>query len=54
MRQVIEWLGSDDLLMFASDYPHLHADDIDTLLAVMPEAMRANVMAGTARRWYRL
>ncbi len=54
MRQIIEWLGSDDLLMFASDYPHLHADDIDALLAVMPETMRANVMAETARRWYRL
>ena len=54
MRQIIEWLGSDDALMFASDYPHLHADDIDALLAVMPAAMRANAMAETARRWYRL
>jgi predicted TIM-barrel fold metal-dependent hydrolase len=54
MRQVIDWLGTDDLLMYASDYPHRHADDIDALLAVMPETMRANVMAETARRWYRL
>jgi predicted TIM-barrel fold metal-dependent hydrolase len=54
MRQILDWFNSDDLLMFASDYPHLHADDIDALLALMPEGMRANVMAETARRWYRL
>jgi predicted TIM-barrel fold metal-dependent hydrolase len=40
--------------MFATDYPHLHDDDMDDLLAVMPESMRANVMSETARRWYRL
>lgn len=54
MRKIIEWLESDDMLMFATDYPHLHDDDMDDLLAVMPESMRANVMSETARRWYRL
>lgn len=54
MKQILDWLGTDDILMFASDYPHLHHDDIDGLLALMPETMRANVMAETARRWYRL
>jgi predicted TIM-barrel fold metal-dependent hydrolase len=54
MKKIIEWLESDDILMFASDYPHLHDDDIDALLQVMPETMRANVMSETARRWYRL
>ncbi len=54
MRQVLEWFGTDDILMYASDYPHDHGDQLDALLAVMPEAMRANVMSETARRWYRL
>jgi predicted TIM-barrel fold metal-dependent hydrolase len=54
MKQILDWLGSEDMLMFASDYPHLHADDMDALLAIMSPAMRANVMADTARRWYRL
>jgi len=54
MRQLLEWFNTEDILMFSSDYPHLHKDDIDALLAVMPEKMRTNVMSETARRWYRL
>jgi predicted TIM-barrel fold metal-dependent hydrolase len=51
---VLHWLGSDDILMFATDYPHLHTDDLSALLAMMSPAMKANVMSETARRWYRL
>ncbi len=54
MRQIIEWFGTEDILMFASDYPHFHLNDTATLLSLMPESMRANVMSETARRWYRL
>jgi uncharacterized protein len=54
MRQLLEWFNSDDMLMFSSDYPHLHQNDIDALLALMPGKMRSNVMSETARRWYRL
>ena len=54
MRSIIEWLNTDDILMFASDYPHLHSDDLSQLLSVMPESMRTKVMSETARRWYRL
>lgn len=54
MGRIIEWLGTEDILMFASDYPHLHTDDLDAFLAILPETMRVNVMSETARRWYRL
>lgn len=54
MRQIFEWLGTDDILMFASDYPHLHKDDTASLLSVMPESMRVNMMSETARRWYQI
>jgi predicted TIM-barrel fold metal-dependent hydrolase len=54
MRQLLEWFNTDDILMYSSDYPHLHQDDIDVLLRVMPEEMRTNVMSETARRWYEL
>lgn len=54
MRRILHWLGTDDILMYASDYPHLHTDDLAVLLGLMPDAMRANVMSETARRWYRL
>ena len=51
---VLEWLGSDDMLMFATDYPHGYDDDIAELLAAAPPSMRPRLMAGTARDWYRL
>lgn len=54
MKKIIEWLGTDDLLMFATDYPHRHDDDIAEFLSVLPESMRPKVMAETARAWYRL
>jgi uncharacterized protein len=53
-RRVVEWLGSDDLLMFASDYPHGHEQSVATLLDVLPEAARPKLMAETARAHYRL
>jgi predicted TIM-barrel fold metal-dependent hydrolase len=54
MEQIVRWLGSEDLLMFATDYPHMHDDDLDELLAVVPKSMRSKLMADSARRWYGL
>jgi predicted TIM-barrel fold metal-dependent hydrolase len=54
MARIVEWLGSDDLLMFATDYPHRHDDDIRVLLDAVSEPARERLMAGTARDWYRL
>jgi predicted TIM-barrel fold metal-dependent hydrolase len=54
MAEIIEWLGSDELLMFATDYPHGHELPFDLLLGAMPEAMRPKLMAENARRLYRL
>ncbi|MFE2995735.1 amidohydrolase family protein [Nocardia sp. NPDC059246] len=53
MARIIEWLGPE-MLMFASDYPHDHADDIEALLAVLPAESRAGVMADNARAFYRM
>jgi hypothetical protein len=49
----------DDVLFFASDFPHeVNTDgcrsEIAELLAVMPEASREKVLAGNARRFYGL
>ena len=54
VAHIVEWLGSEDALMFATDYPHMHDDDLATLLAGVPESMRAKLMAESAREWYRL
>lgn len=51
---VIRWLKSEDLLMFATDYPHLHDDDLATLLEATPTSMRPKLMSESARAWYRL
>jgi uncharacterized protein len=54
MAKIIEWLGTEDILMFATDYPHLHVGDLTELLSIMPERMKAKMMSETARSWYRL
>ena len=54
LREIVEWLGSEDLLMFATDYPHAHDDDLGVLLDAVPETMRPRLMAETARVLYRL
>lgn len=53
-RTIVEWLGSEDILMFASDYPHRHRNDVAKLLDAVPETMKAKIMAESARDWYRL
>ncbi len=52
--EMLEWIGSDDFLMFATDYPHGHELDFKGFLEQVPVAMRANLMGDTARRFYRL
>jgi predicted TIM-barrel fold metal-dependent hydrolase len=54
LARIIEWLGSEDLLMFATDYPHMHDDDLSVLLEATPETMRPRLMSESARSWYGL
>jgi predicted TIM-barrel fold metal-dependent hydrolase len=54
LAQIVRWLGAEEILMFATDYPHMHDDDVEMLLDAMPESMRPKMMAETAREWYRL
>ncbi len=54
LEAVVRWLGSEDLLMFATDYPHWHDDDFAALLAATAPEARSKLMAGNAREWYRL
>lgn len=53
-KKTLGWIGADDLLMYASDYPHGHEGDISDLLALMPESSHRKVMADNARDHYRL
>ncbi len=53
--EVVEQLGSDDMLLYASDYPHQHVADADTgLLAHVRPALAHKIRSDNARAWYRL
>jgi len=55
MEATIAQIGSDDLLLFATDYPHLHAaDPDDTLLAHLPESLARKIRGENARALYQL
>jgi uncharacterized protein len=55
MLEVIEQLGSDELLMFSTDYPHYHFDSPDEALpAGLPDDLRRKILAENARAFYRL
>jgi uncharacterized protein len=55
MQTTIRQLGSEDLLLFASDYPHQHASDpMDVLLPRLSESLVRKIRAETARNLYGL
>jgi predicted TIM-barrel fold metal-dependent hydrolase len=55
LLQVVNQLGSEDMLMYASDYPHQHAGDPEAVLLrhLSPE-LAQKIRSDNARAWYRL
>ncbi|MBF6620341.1 MAG: amidohydrolase [Patulibacter sp.] len=51
LARIVRWLG-DEMVMFASDYPHHHDDDIADLLEAIPAASRARIMHDNAAAFY--
>jgi predicted TIM-barrel fold metal-dependent hydrolase len=54
-RQLISALeayGAEDLMMFASDYPHWDADDVDYVAARLPKAWHTKVFFDNAAELY--
>jgi len=55
LLQIVDQIGCDELLLYASDYPHLHdADPEQRLLAELPPALAQKIRTENARAWYRL
>lgn len=55
LLQVIGHLGSDEMLMFATDYPHWDYDAPDlTFPPKFPEALKQKIFYDNARSFYRL
>jgi hypothetical protein len=52
LARILEWLGSDEMLMFATDYPHTHDDRLSSLLDLMSDDARRKLMADNARALY--
>jgi len=53
--QIVDQLGSDDLLMFSTDYPHWHFDTPEEALPVqLPDRLAKKIMTENARAFYRL
>jgi predicted TIM-barrel fold metal-dependent hydrolase len=52
---IIDQIGSDDMLLFATDYPHAHASDpVETFMPGLPPPLARKVGGENARAWYRL
>lgn len=51
LLQLFDQLGSDELVMYSSDYPHWHDD---TLPAELPAATRRKILRDNARAFYQL
>lgn len=56
LRRVVDQIGSGNLLMFSSDYPHNHGLDgsLSLLMSVLSDAQRHDVLLNNARDLYRL
>jgi hypothetical protein len=54
LRQVLDQMGTDDLLLYATDYPHLHdADPERTLFPELPPETAQKIRSENARAFYR-
>jgi predicted TIM-barrel fold metal-dependent hydrolase len=54
LAEVVEELGSGEMLMYSSDYPHLHAEAPEEILDQLPVATAEGIRHGNARAFYRL
>jgi predicted TIM-barrel fold metal-dependent hydrolase len=53
MVPALEAVGAEEILMFASDYPHWDADDPLHVTRRLPQGWRDKVMYDNARAFYR-
>jgi hypothetical protein len=52
---VVGQLGSEDMLMFATDYPHVHVSDpVESLMPSLPARLADKVWGKNAKAWYQI
>jgi hypothetical protein len=52
LQRIIEEIGSDDMLLFATDYPHWHFDDKDALPDGLPDALMRKILVDNALKTF--
>jgi predicted TIM-barrel fold metal-dependent hydrolase len=53
LAEVIDQLGSEELLLYASDYPHVHPSDPLAVLEQLPPGLAQKIVSENARSWYK-
>ena len=54
LSEILGALGSDRMLLYASDYPHWHGEEPDAWMSVLPDELRERVAHGNAAELYGL
>jgi hypothetical protein len=52
LRKIIEEIDCEDMLLFATDYPHWHFDGNDALPDGLPEHLIQKILVGNALKTY--
>ena len=54
LSEIIAYLGSDRMLMYASDYPHWHGEDPSAWMSDLPADLRERITHSNAAEFYKL
>ena len=52
VERLLEHLGSEDMLLFSSDYPHWHFDGDEALPDGLPDALLGRILKGNPTDTY--
>lgn len=55
LMDVVDQIESEEMLLFATDYPHAHVSDLtESFLPGLPQGLARKVSGENARTWYRV
>jgi len=54
LSEIIDYLGSDRMLLYASDYPHWHGEDPSAWMSDLPADLRERITHSNAAEFYKL
>jgi len=52
LKKLLEWMHADEVLMFASDYPHWDWDEPENFLRGFDDGVRQRILCDNAREFY--